>query len=162
MSPVHRGLVVAAVHVGLVLTLGAKLLYDRATCPRVWARTVPVDPKMFIRGRYVRLDLEVEPRGIRFYSESAWERARLVAQDGKLIATPATGDTGVWVRRLLNGTVIVARPSAFFIPDGVPDPAIRREGEQLWAEVTIPRRGPPRPLRLGVKRGAGPVEPLEF
>jgi hypothetical protein len=34
----------------------------------------------------------------------------------------------------------------------VPDPSIRAPGEELWVEVTLPRRGPPRPIRLGVKK----------
>jgi hypothetical protein len=29
----------------------------------------------------------------------------------------------------------------------------------LWAEVTIPRKGPPRPIRLGVKRN-GRIQPV--
>lgn len=31
---------------------------------------------------------------------------------------------------------------------------------QLWAEVTLPRKGPPRPIRLGVKKG-GLLTPLD-
>jgi hypothetical protein len=41
---------------------------------------------------------------------------------------------------------------AFFIPEHVPDPSVRPPGEELWAEVTIPGSGPPRPIRLGVMR----------
>ncbi|MDM7951858.1 MAG: hypothetical protein QUV07_01365 [Cyanobium sp. CZS 25K] len=35
-------------------------------------------------------------------------------------------------------------------------------GEQLWVEVTLPAQGPPRPIRLGVRRGEGPITPLEL
>ena len=31
---------------------------------------------------------------------------------------------------------------------------------ELWAEVTIPHKGPPRPIRLGLKRG-DKIEPVE-
>lgn len=41
----------------------------------------------------------------------------------------------------------------FFIPEDVPDPSIRAEGEELWMEVTIPKKGPLRPIRLAVKKG---------
>ncbi len=56
----RNGLILAALHLALVGSLGVKLLADRATCPRVWVRTAPVDPNLPIRGRYVRLGLEVE------------------------------------------------------------------------------------------------------
>src|SRR5262245_12105609 len=65
MTFLVKGLVIAAVHVGLVASLGAKLLYDRAALPRVWALTTPYDPNLPIRGRYVSLQLVVEPRGVR-------------------------------------------------------------------------------------------------
>ena len=42
MRPWIKGLVVAAVQVGLVASLGAKLLYDRVTRPRVWVLTAPL------------------------------------------------------------------------------------------------------------------------
>ena len=48
---------------------------------------------------------------------------------------------------------------AFFIPEHVSDPSIRAPGEELWVEVTIPKKGPPRPIRLGVKKG-GAITPL--
>jgi len=48
---------------------------------------------------------------------------------------------------------------AFFIPEHVPDPSVRAPGEELWAEVTRPRRGPPRPIRLAVKKD-GVLTPL--
>jgi hypothetical protein len=34
-------------------------------------------------------------------------------------------------------------------------------GPELWAEVTIPRKGPPRPIRLALKK-AGPLELLDI
>jgi hypothetical protein len=36
----------------------------------------------------------------------------------------------------------------------------RRDAPELWAEVTIPRKGPPRPIRLAVKKD-GKLEPIE-
>ena len=40
----------------------------------------------------------------------------------------------------------------------VPEHALPLEGE-LWAEVTIPHKGPPRPIRLALKK-SGKLEPL--
>ena len=60
-SMMRKGLAVAALHVAIVASLGAKLLADRATRPRVWARTAPFDPNLPIRGRYVRLRVMAIP-----------------------------------------------------------------------------------------------------
>ncbi len=49
---------------------------------------------------------------------------------------------------------------AFYIPEHVPDPSIRAVGEELWVEASIPRKGPLRPIRLGVKKDGGPIQPL--
>ena len=117
MTGLTRGLIVAGIHAGFLLSIGGKLLVDRTIYPRVWMLARPYDPNLPIRGRYVRLTLE-NPTGQR-YNE----------------------------------------PVAFFIPEHVPDPSQRRPGEELWAEVTVPRTGPPRPIRLGVKRN-GELTPL--
>ena len=63
MSGMGRGVLIAVIHVAIVASLGAKLLVDRAMRPRVWARVAPIDPNLPIRGRYVRLRLEVEASG---------------------------------------------------------------------------------------------------
>jgi hypothetical protein len=53
----------------------------------------------------------------------------------------------------------LSEPLAFFLPEHAPDPSRRPPGEELWAEVTLPERGAPRPIRLGVKR-AGQPDPI--
>lgn len=121
MTPRVRGVVLALVQVGLIASLGGKLLVDRARYPRVWARAEPYDPDLPIRGRYVSL---------------------------RLVKDPAAG--------------VPAARVAFFIPEHVADPSRRDAGESLWAEVTLPPDGPPRPIRLGVRRGDGPIVPLDL
>ena len=161
MKPLHKGLLVATVQLALVASLGAKLLYDRATRPRGWARTAPYDPNLPIRGRYVRLQLEVQ--------ESAklpdGQPVRLRVENQQLVAMPAEDDTGFYVRvRTVRGerVAVLDRPVAYFIPEKVADPSRRPGGEELWVEVTLPRKGPPRPIRLGVKKGDGPIVPLDL
>ena len=81
MNPFVKGLIIAVIHVCLVSALGAKLLYDRATLPRVWVKTAPYDPNLPIRGRYVSLRVVVEPRGIKETKEgpeSGWQPAQSV------------------------------------------------------------------------------------
>ena len=167
MRPLYKGLILMALHVAIVCSLGAKLLYDRATCPRVWVQSAPVDPDLFIRGRYVQLGILVEvedPR--RGYP------VRLFVEDNRLIARRVAGFGGAGpvhtqpLRRDLirpgeQAQALLQPPLAFFIPDYVPDPSVRPEGEELWVEVTVPKKGPPRPIRLGVKKN-GVITPLEF
>jgi hypothetical protein len=66
------------------------------------------------------------------------------------------------IRRQEQTLAVLAERVAVFIPGHVPDPSLRRPGEELWVEVTVPKKGPPRPIRLGIKKGDGPIVPLEF
>jgi hypothetical protein len=161
---VRRGLWVAALHVGIVASLGGKLLIDRATRPRVWARTVPVDPNLPIRGRYVRLRIEAVPDpSVNLASPRQSVQVALSEERGHLVARPASGSNDLVataMERDGEGVVLLDQPLAYFIPEHVPDPSRRAEGEELWVEVTLPRRGAPRPIRLGVKKG-GVLTPLD-
>ena len=127
LKPLQKGLIVAALHVALVCSLGGKMLYDRATCTRVWALTAPYDPYDPIRGRYVRMMLTGDA----------------VTQD--MAPAPQVPKDVV----------------EYFIPEHALDPSLRNRGEELWVEVTIPKKGPPRPIRLGVKKN-GMIAPLEI
>lgn len=174
MKPWAKCLVIAVVHVGLVASLGAKLLYDRATRPRVWALAAPYDPNLPIRGRYVSLQLVVEPRGILETKPGpAWqppqsvilrvEGDRLVAEAEPLERGFDPSDLHVrFIQRQDQKLAVLDQPVAFFITEHIPDPSRRAAGEELWVEVTIPRKGPPRPIRLGVKKGDGLIEPMEL
>jgi hypothetical protein len=172
MKPWTKGLVIAAVHICLVASLGAKLLYDRATRPRVWALTAPYDPNLPIRGRYVRLQLVVEPKGIE-EPKPGWQpppSVTLSVEGDKLVAKANSRETGydssdLHVRFMTLGgkrLTMLDKPVAFFIPEHIPDPSLRASNEELWAEVTIPKKGPPQPIRLGVKNGDGPIVPIEL
>ena len=127
MRLVQKGLILAGLQCLMVLSLTGKLLYDRATCPRVWVKTAPWDPNLPIRGRYMRLQL-VPEIGASYFNRTYHEMV------------------------------------LFFVPEHALPFEMERfkaNGPELWAEVTIPRRGPPRPIRLGLKR-AGKLEPLEI
>jgi hypothetical protein len=156
----RRGLIVALIHVALVASLGAKLQIDRVTRPRVWARTVPVDPDSPLRGRYVRLRVQVEPEGSPGLDDGI-QRVRLAVHGQSLGFALDPGGSGGSVRKMSNGPTVLDQPLAFFIPEHVPDPSIRQPGEELWVEVTVPKAGAPRPIRLGVKKD-GVITPLEL
>jgi hypothetical protein len=160
MNPsLKKGLIVAALHLAIVGSLGAKLLVDRATRPRVWARTGPIDPDDPLRGRYVRLRVEGEPIG---FGDASNMAVRLTEWKGQLAFTAASGNLIARVssrdgRRIAT----LDQPLAFFIPEHVPDPSVRAPGEELWVEVTLPKNGAPRPIRLAVKKD-GVLTPLDL
>jgi hypothetical protein len=175
MSAWSKGLVIAVVHVGLVASLGGKLLYDRATRPRVWAATAPYDPNLPIRGRYVSLQLVVEPRGISEVKPvpGGWQPLKSVilrVEGNRLIAEANPQDRGYnpsdlhvrFIERRGEKLAVLNQPVAFFIPERIPDPSRRAQDEELWVEVTLPKKGPPRPIQLGVKKGDGPIVPVKI
>ena len=161
MSPrIRKGLIVAVLHVALVASLGAKMLADRALRPRVWARVVPFDPNLPIRGRYVRMMIEgAADASVQADYEGGFQP---VVRNGELVFVPAVdnGLSGIVGLRDGRRTVALREPLAYFIPEHIPDPSIRAQGEELWVEVTLPRHGAPRPIRLGVKRD-GTLTPLQ-
>jgi hypothetical protein len=162
-STMRKGLIVAAVHVAIVASLGAKLQVDRATRPRVWARAAPVDPNLPIRGRYVRLRVEADPSTDLGSGGSQIVPVALTVKDARLAVVPDPESKKVYARLAERAGVPVAvllEPLAYFIPEHATDPSIRGSGEELWVEVTVPRAGAPRPIRLGVKKD-GVLTPFE-
>lgn len=162
----RRGLLLALLQGGLLLSLGGQLLLDRATRPRGWILTQPVDPHLPIRGRYVNLGLLVPAPEREAGQAMPWsgERVVLHTEAGQVRAKLTTGATprSQSLPATPQGELWRLGPSvAFFLPPQVEDPSRRPPGEQLWVEVTLPAEGPPRPIRLGVKRGEGPIIPME-
>jgi hypothetical protein len=164
-----RGLALATLHLLIVSSLGAKLLYDRATRPRVWVEAAPYDPDMPIRGRYVSLRLLVDASDlippVRDIDRWATYPVTLHAEKDRLVARYDRDEANLdrpAVRFESRGDAmapVLVDPVAFFIPEHVEDPSRRPAGESLWVEVTIPRTGAPRPIRLGVRRD-GAIAPL--
>ncbi len=149
MTPRQRGVTLAALQVLLVLGVIARLAWDRMTLPRVWARTLPVDPSDPLRGRYVSLRLEAEDRrpGGDVDGIYAVEANRLVlrGRDRDLERGPDVSTSSDTVR------TVQSEPVAFFIPENIPDPSRLGPGQELWVEVTVPADGLPRPIRLEVR-----------
>lgn len=176
----YKGLIIAGLQLVLVTSLGAKYLIDRARLPRVWVRTYSYDPNLPIRGRYASLQLEVQlPPGAALSDKSWVVPAELKIENNQLVAVPKEEgqQTGVTIERIQRGIVtvgpplpappaviVIHEPVAFFISEHAQDPSWRtwrRSDEELWAEVSIPRHGPPRPIRLGVKKN-GVLSPLQL
>lgn len=182
MTRMQKGIAVAVIHVLLVCSLGAKLLIDRHRYPRVWVKTASYDPDLPIRGRYVSLQLEValdprftltpdelaglnRPDPSRRRAPQSFDRtARLEVRDGKLVAVPDDRPTAerIWLDARNLNRVAWPDPVLFFIPEHADDPSRRPRGEELWAEVTVPKKGPPRPIQLAVKDVQGGWHPLDL
>jgi hypothetical protein len=208
-SPLTKGLVIAALHLALVSSLGAKLLYDRHTRPRVWAQARPYDPDLPIRGRYLSLQRVVEPEGFVPPTTrgdlSQWtpgeRHARLESRNGRLVAVkdddgdytiwyasapgvvlpplptrecgkqPAEKQSTCWDQQTLEQNrapitfpivAVLQQPVLYFIPEHAEDPTPRlADKKELWAEVTLPKKGPPRPIQLALKK-QGAWTPLDL
>lgn len=164
MRPFTRGLVIAALHAALVLSVAGWFLYERETLPRLWVQTAGVDPELPIRGRYADLRLVIELRGGEEALQKARERrngrAALRVEDGRLVGELLAGaeqefQAGQHVLFDPRGERwLLWQPLAFFLSEHEPDPTILAAGEELWAEVTLPPRGAPRPIRVEVRESA--------
>lgn len=196
VTSTQKAFLLTSLHLLLVLSLGGKLLYDRATRPRFWVKAAPVDPDLPIRGRYVSLRVEVpvlgavmpplEPRPKNLKETEPWPprwqqhhlRVDLEAGSQGLVArTQGKPDPqhlviydanhNATLPERMRGlpeaswVVVLDQPIPFFIPERISDPSRRKPGEELWVEVTLPRKGPLRPIRLGVKK-EGNLNPLNL
>ena len=143
-----RGIVLGVVQCALVLSIAGKYAWDRERLPRVWVRTVVVDPNLPLRGRYLALRLEVMPAG----ALVNYGPAKLSAENGQLVARAASEGERVMHPRtewVLNETV------PYFVPEHwvAPSP----EAGEIWVEVSVPANGPPRAIRLGLKKTNSPA-----
>lgn len=191
MKFAKASLAVLILQLAIVSTVAAKFFYQRATCPRVWTRAVGYDPTLIMRGRYLSLQLMVDgcgtlssakeaqfppstnpiPAGRSFPGHSAdavWFEANLTVRDNKLevIRIPESGTTTS--AQSVAATpgepcdqMRLAAPVDFYIPEHATDPSMLERGQQLWIEVTVPPKGPPRPLQLALK-DHGQWKPLAF
>lgn len=171
MSGMRRGLLLVAIQIALVLSLGAKLLYDRATRPRVWVLSEVYDPDLPIRGRYLSERLRLPAEGFEYkesnkrnlnewYMNHRW--AYLEVRDNQLIAKQQGSGPAEWVHLHKNddGTIVAVtdKPVLVFIPEHAAIPALK-PGQEMWVEVTIPAKGSPRPIRIAIKKD-GVLTPL--
>ncbi|GAC1650826.1 MAG: hypothetical protein NVS4B3_10240 [Gemmatimonadaceae bacterium] len=162
MTSAIRGLVLGVLQAALALSVAGKFARDRATLPRVWAETAPIDPELPIRGRYLRLRLTVVGDTQLLRPPVAWQfvPVRLSIAGGQLVAHPSAAAPSLPAQYdTARARWVLVDPVAFYLPEHAIDPSRRPTGERLWVEVSLPRAGLPRPVRLGVKR-AGLLTPL--
>lgn len=176
-SRVAKGVLLAAIQLALVGSLAAKLMYDRATRPRGWALAQTYDPSLPIRGRYLALQMHVPADDFRLSdharntlrpnAEFSERWAYYSVRDGHIAVSPfgALDQSGGWIEitpAANNGVNGVSRdPLELFIPDSATVPTLK-PGEEMWIEVTLPKSGPPRPIRLALKQKDGSFTPLDL
>ena len=129
MTGLSKGLLLGAIQIALVLSLGGKLLYDRRTRPRVWVLSEVYDPELPIRGRYLSERLRLPAEGFVYRPETAgyseWymnqQWAYLQVRDGQLIANRQGTGSGEWIHlhKNINGSIVGVSedPVLLFIPE---------------------------------------------
>jgi len=179
------------VQLALVSTIAAKYLYQRWSCPRVWTRAAAIDPQSPMRGRYLALELTVDGCQSTLPSAKDANFPRDVngaVQPGPYVLRPQTIDFHANLK-VVNNTLVAVRiegqedsnageevvgtasspcnqmqlasSTDFFISDTAQSPLPLKPGQELWIEVTVPPKGPPRPMQLALKDN-GTWKPLNF
>lgn len=94
--------------------------------------------------------------------------AKLAVKDNKLlvyrIPDPEAETSGQMVAAwpgVSCDALRLVEPVDFYIPEHATDPSWVKPGQELWIEVTIPPKGPPRPTQLALKE-RGFWKPLAF
>jgi hypothetical protein len=101
-------------------------------------------------------------------ADTVWFHAKLAVKDNKLIAIRVPDSDTSMATQTIAGTsgsscdqMRLAQPVNFYIPEHAADPTRLKPGQELWIEVTVPPKGPPRPLQLALKNN-GAWKPLAF
>ncbi len=179
------------IQLAIVSSVAAKYLYQRWTCPRVWTRTVAYDPELVMRGRYLSLRLAVDgcestlpsgqnaefPRNVdgtvrsqKFVVRGEWVvfPAKLAVKNNKLIAVHLRDGEDAQSAQYVNAPedapcdqLRLLSPVNFYIAEHAQSPLPVKRGDELWIEVTVPPKGPPRPIQLALKQD-GAWKPLAF
>ena len=116
-------------------------------------------------------DMNGVPGGNTFSIRSAdtvWFQARIAVKDNKLAATrvpeseasSGTRTVAAWPGAPCD-QMRLAEPVDFYIAENANDPTFLKQGQELWIEVTVPPKGPPRPLQMALKDN-GVWKPLAF
>lgn len=174
MNTRNRAIALLVIQCAIVSSIAGKYLYERLTRPRVWVRVAQYDPNLPMRGRYMAISPQVNACGLPRDKDSSQEpywtgpsankkfttwqwHVITKAQDGKLIVEDARN----LMPRSNTQTIYLTSDQAcdrvslspgidFFIPETAQPPFPRKAGEELWAEVTVPAVGPPRPIQLAI------------
>lgn len=100
--------------------------------------------------------------------DMVWFQAKLAVKDNKLVATRTPETDSSAATQSVSAApgspcdrMRLSTPVDFYIPEHANDPTFLKSGQELWIEVTVPPKGPPRPLQLALKDN-GVWKPLAF
>jgi uncharacterized membrane-anchored protein len=114
-------------------------------------------------------DGTTKPTGFTVTNDSPVQfRAKLKVENIKLVAIRipeadlTSKGVNVWARPGDSCNALrLEEPVDFYIPEHAADPTPLKRGQELWIEVTVPHKGPPRPIQLALKQD-GVWKPLAF
>jgi hypothetical protein len=189
MTLAKNSIALLVIQLAIVSAIAGKYLYERWRCPRVWARTVVFDPSLPMRGRYFALHLSVDgcasnppfsaprqPSGSLVVAPNRmpWNGigqvfpAKLFVRDNKLAAAripdekSSASDLEVGSAPGAScDNLTLNDPVSFYVPEQVITTTSTSPGHELWIEVTVPSKGPPRPIQLA-RKDDGVWKPLAF
>jgi hypothetical protein len=175
----------------VVTSIAGKYLWQRWRCPRVWTRAAAIDPELPMRGRYLSLQLTVDgcqstlpsarfatfPRDVNgaikpgpyvLRPQPLTFRAKLRVQNNQLVAVKVEGQEDSTIGEEVSAPpgascdqLLLSDPVDYYIADTAKSPMPLGPNQELWIEVTVPPKGPPRPLALALKDN-GAWKPLAF
>jgi hypothetical protein len=94
--------------------------------------------------------------------------AKLAVNGNKLVAIrisdnddDSSGQNVIAVSRASCDRMRLSDPVNFYLAEHATSPLPVRPGQELWVEVTVPPKGPPRPIQLALKDN-GAWKPLAF
>jgi hypothetical protein len=169
-----KGVVVLCVQMALVLSIAVKYAWERHHYPMVWTRATQYDPEQPIRGRYIALTLHADACGlppghdgdvfVRSPQGSFGQPAQtwtilMAVKDGHLAPILASQARPAETQELTLRSGIpceyasLSEQTEFFIAEHAQTPFPLAHGQELWALVTVPLQGPPRPVKLAVSDG---------
>jgi hypothetical protein len=100
--------------------------------------------------------------------ESVWFQGNLTVKNNRLIAIRVPESDRNWAAQRVVANpgnscdqMRLSEPVDFYIAEHAADPTGLKQGQELWIEVTVPPKGPPRPLQLALK-DHGAWKPLAF
>jgi len=101
-------------------------------------------------------------------ADTLWFQTRLGVKDNKLIAIRVPDSESSAATQSVSAApgskcdqMRLSVPVDFYISEHAKDPTWLKQGQELWIEVTVPPKGPPRPLQLALKDN-GVWKPLAF
>jgi hypothetical protein len=167
--PLVSAVVIGLLHAAIVLAIGVQAAVDRQHLPRAWVLARPDTAASAAHGRYLRLhvvpalDAGLAPKldtvnGRTFVRPAP---VALEARNGRLhahVAAASRVHLGYPGARQEGEAVLRPALELYVPPAAGSAPELSRQPE-VWVEVSVPRQGPPRPLRLGTMKD-GRIVPI--